>query len=291
MFLTLLVAGLCLGGIYGLIALGYSLIYKASGLMNFAMGDVLTLGAFVGWTFAKVLGLPYFVALILTMIVMFFIGILLEKGVIRVILNKTSNATFIVLATIAISYIIRNGSQFIWGTTQLNFPSIIEGFKGIQLGTYRLQVEPLVCIVLSAVMMILLHFFMTKTRFGTAMRAAALDPMAARSCGINVSLTTGVTWGLAAGIAAMGGILVGPLYGVYTTLGAGIGRKCFASAVTGGYGNMYGAIVGGFLIGIVETMIAGYVSSMYKDMFTYLLLLLFLFVKPTGLFNERTIQE
>ena len=90
---------------------------------------------------------------------------------------------------------------------------------------------------------------------------------------------------------AMGGILIGPLYGVYTMLGAGIGRKCFASAVVGGYGNMYGAIVGGLIIGVAETMIAGYVSSMYKDMFTYLILLIFLFVKPTGIFNEKTIQE
>ncbi len=291
MFLTLLIAGLCLGGIYGIIALGYSLIYKASGLMNFAMGDVLTLGAFIGWTFRALLGLPYFVAIILTMVVMFFFGIALEKGVIRVILNKTANATYIVLATIAISYIIRNGTQFIWGTTQLNFPSIFENFKGFKVGSYMLQVEPLVCIALSGVMMVLLHFFMNKTRFGTAMRAAALDPMAARSCGINVSMTTGITWAIASGIAAMGGILIGPLYGVYTTLGAGIGRKCFASAVTGGYGNMYGAIVGGFIIGLAETMIAGYLTSMYKDMFTYLLLLIFLFVKPTGLFNERTIQE
>lgn len=291
MFVTLLVSGLCLGGIYGLIALGYSLIYKASGLMNFAMGDVLTIGAFVGWTFAKVLGLPYFLAMLLTMIVMFFFGILLEKGVIRVILNRTVNPIFIVLATIAISYILRNGSQFIWGTTQLNFPKIIAGFRGFRIGTYKLQLEPLVCIVFSIIMMVLLHFFMTKSRFGTAMRAAALDPIAAESCGINVSLTTGVTWGLASAIAAVGGILIGPMYGVYTTLGASIGRKCFASAVTGGYGNMYGAIVGGFIIGVAETLISGYVSSIYKDMFTYLLLLLFLFVKPTGLFNEKAIQE
>lgn len=291
MFVTLLISGLCLGGIYGLVALGYSTIYKASGLMNFAMGDILTLGAFIGWTFAKPLGIPYFIAMLMTMVIMFFFGIILEKGVIRVILNRTSNAIFIVLATIAISYIIRNGSQFIWGTTQHNFPSIVEGFKGISLGTYKLQVEPLVCIVFSVIMMVLLHFFMTKTSFGTAMRAAALDPVAARSCGINVSLTTGVTWGIASAIAAVGGILIGPLYGVYTTLGAAIGRKCFASAVTGGYGNMYGAIVGGFIIGIAETMIAGYVSSMYKDMFTYLLLLIFLFVKPTGIFNEKTVQD
>jgi len=292
MLITLIVAGLCLGSIYGLIALGYSLIYKASGLMNMAMGDLLTLGAFLGVTFARIMGLPFFVSLVLSMIIMFFVGIVVEKGVIRVILNKTNhNATFVVLATIAISYIVRNGAQFIWGTQQYNFPKIIEGISGVKIAGKTIMIENVVCIVVTAICMVALHFFMNKTRFGTAMRAAALDPLAAKSCGINVSLTTGVTWGIAAGVASLGGILIGPMYGVYTTLGAGLGRKGFASAVSGGYGNMYGAIVGGVLIGVAETLIAGYVTSKYKDMFTYGMLLLFLFAKPTGLFNEKALQD
>lgn len=291
MFITLLISGLCLGGVYGLVALGYSLIYKTSGLMNFAMGDILTLGAFVGWTFSSVIGLPFFVSMVLTMIVMFIFGYLLEKTIIRKILNRTNNPIFIVLATIAISYILRNSSQFIWGTTQKNYPNIINNFDGILIGNYKLQIEPIVCIIFSALSMFLLHFFMTKTRFGTAMRASALDSVAAESCGIDVSLTTGITWGISSAIAAAGGILIGPLYGVYTTLGANIGKKCFASAVIGGYGNMYGSIIGGFLMGILETFISGYLSSTYKNMFTYLVLLLFLFIKPTGIFNEKTIQE
>ena len=292
MFITLIIAGLCLGSIYGLIALGYSLIYKASGLMNMAMGDLLTLGAFLGVTFARIMGFPYFVSLALSMLIMFFLGLFIERGVIRVILNKTNNnATFVILATIGISYIIRNGTQFIWGTQQYNFPKIIEGVSGIKLAGKNVQVENIVCIAVTVICMIALHFFMNKTRFGTAMRAAALDPLAAKSCGINVSLTTGVTWALASGIAAMGGILIGPMYGVYTTLGAGLGRKGFASAVSGGYGNMYGAIVGGIIVGVAETLIAGYVTSKYKDMFTYGMLLLFLFAKPTGLFNEKALQE
>lgn len=292
MFITLLVAGLCLGAIYGLIALGYSLIYKASGLMNMAMGDLLTLGAFMGVTFARILGLPYLLSLILAMAIMFFVGLGIERGIIRVILRKTNhNATFVILATIGISYVLRNGEQFIWGTAQYNFPKIVEGVSGVTVAGKTIMIENLVCIGATAVCMIALHFFMNKTRFGTAMRAAALDPLAAKSCGINVSLTTGITWALASGIAALGGVLLGPMYGVYTTLGAGLGRKGFASAVSGGYGNMYGAIVGGLLIGILETLVAGYISSKYKDMFTYGMLLIFLFAKPTGIFNEKALQE
>jgi branched-chain amino acid transport system permease protein len=291
MLLQLIVAGLCLGSIYGMIALGYSLIYKASGLMNFTQGDLLTLGAFVGITFYKVLNIPFVLSLILTIVMMFFVGILLERGVIRVLRSKNSPVIFIVLATIAVSYIIRNGSQFIWGTRTLYFPPILPNMANINIMGVSFASELILGVILSAVGMFALHLFMTKTRFGTAMRSAALDPIAARSCGIDVSLTTGVTWGIAAGIAALGGMLIGPIYGVYTTLGATIGRKGFASAVTGGYGNMYGAIAGGLIIGIAETLISGYVSSKYKDMFTYGLLLLFLFIKPTGIFNERTIQE
>lgn len=291
MLLTLLISGLCLGSAYGLVALGYSLIYKTSGLMNFAMGDILTLGAFIGWTFSCVLKFPFFISLILTMVIMFIFGYLLEKSIIKKVLNRTNNPIFIVLATIGISYIISNSAQFVWGTTQKNFPNIIQNFNGILIGDYRLQIEPIVCILFSGISMFLLNYFMKKTRFGTAMRATALDPVAAESCGINVALTTGVAWGISSAIAAVGGVLIGPLYGVYSTLGASIGKKCFASAVIGGYGNVYGSIIGGFIMGIMETLISGLVSSTYKNMYTYLVLLIFLFIKPTGIFNEKTLEE
>ena len=129
------------------------------------------------------------------------------------------------------------------------------------------------------VSMVVLHLFMNKTKLGTAMRASSMDSMAAESCGINVSLTTGITWGVSAMLAAMAGILIGPMYGVYSFLGANLGNKGFAGAIAGGYGNMYGAIVG------------GYVSSAYKNLIAYVALLLFLCIKPTGLFNERAIQD
>lgn len=292
MLIMLLVSGVCLGCTYGLIALGYSLVYKASGLMNFAQGEFLTLGAYLGWTFYSLLGLPFLVSLLCTGLIMFFLGVMLEKGVIRTVLRKTNNSgVYIILATMAVSLIIKNGAQPIWGPNALNFPTLIEGASGVRIGNALMPIESVICVGASAVCMLLLHLFMTKTKFGTAMRAAALDPIAARSCGINVSLTTGTAWGISACIAALGGMFVGPLYGVSLTLGSVLGRKGFAGAVSGGYGNMYGAMLGGLLIGIAETLIAGYVSSMWKDVFTYGLLLVFLYVKPTGLLNEKTLQE
>lgn len=284
-FLTLCISGVMLGCIYGLIALGYGLIYKASGLMSFVQGDMLTLGAF--------LGLTYWLSLLLTMLCAFAFGMLLEKGVIRRLLNKKVMPIYVVLATIAISYILQNGSQLIWGTWTLNFPSVFKASTVKLFGLLAVQPEVILCLILSMVSMVVLHLFMNKTKLGTAMRASSMDSMAAESCGINVSLTTGITWGVSAMLAAMAGILIGPMYGVYSSLGANLGNKGFDGAIhiAGGYGNMYGAIVGGILLGLPEILVSGYVSSAYKNLIAYVALLLFLCIKPTGLFNERAIQD
>lgn len=290
MLLQLIISGLVVGSIYGLIALGYSLIYKASGLMSFVQGDVLTLGAYLGLTFFGILHLPFFVSLLLTMLLAFLLGIGLEKGVIRQLMNKNTQAIYIVLATIAISYIIQNGAQFTWGTVALQFPSVFS-ILSIDIAGISVQPEVIMCVIVSLMLMVLLHFFMKKTKIGTSMRAASMDAMAAEACGIDVSLSTGVTWGLSAGLAAVAGILIGPIYGVYTTLGAVIGRKGFSAAVIGGFGNMYGAIVGGLILGLVETLVTGYISSTYRNLIAFVLLIAFLFLKPTGLFNEKAIQD
>lgn len=290
MIMELLIPGLVLGSVYGLIALGYSLIYKASGLMSFVQGDVMTLGAYLGLTFFGTLKLPFAVSLMMTIAVAFLLGILLEKGVIRKLLDKNVMAIYVVLATIAISYIIQNGVQIAWGTIALPFPSVFNVLSVKVLGT-AVQPEALLCVIVSLVLMLILHFFMTKTRLGNSMRAAAMNAKAAEAVGIDVSLSTGITWGLSAGLAAVAGMLIGPMYGVFSVLGATIGRKGFSAAVIGGYGNMYGAIVGGLILGIAEKVISGVISSTYQNVIAYVLLIIFLFLKPTGIFNERAIQD
>jgi len=289
-FVDLLVSGLIIGSVYGLIALGYSLIYRASGLMSFVQGDMITLGAYLGITFFKVLGLPIYISLLLTFLAAFGFGMLLEKGIIRIMLNRNIITIYIVLATIAVSYIIQNSAQAAYGSAPQTFPQVFKRPTLTFIGVTS-QTEAWVALAVSLVLMVILHFFMTKTKFGTAMRGSAMDAMAAESLGINTSLSIGITWGLSAAIASIAGMLLGPMYGVYTTLGSTIGRKGFAGAVMGGYGNMYGAMVGGLLLGMAETFVAGYWSGTYKDLIAYTLLILFLFVKPTGIFNERAIQD
>jgi branched-chain amino acid transport system permease protein len=290
MFLRLLIGALLLGGIYGLLALSYSIIYRASGLMNFAQGDMFMVGAFIGLVLNGFLKLPYVVAVLLTMIIMFVLGFLVEKAIIRPIINRRSPAMFVVLATLALSIIFRNGVMVIFSGAMFSFPSIF-GRTFIQIGGVKFMPEQLMAVVASILCMAAVHMFMTKTRLGTAMRGAAQDPLAARSCGINVSLTTGITWGLAGSVAALAGILYGPSFQVFIMMGNIIGTRAFSSAVIGGYGNMYGAIVGGFLLAILETFSAAYISSEFKDFISFAILMLFLFLKPTGIFNERALGE
>jgi len=292
MLIRFLIGSLMIGSIYGLIGLGYSLIYSASGLMTFAQGELFMIGAFVGLTFYKYLKLPFLLSLIFTMIVMFLVGFLLEKGVIRRLLKREGQMQdiFIVLATIAVSIFMKNFAQLTWGSRRLEFPPIF-GMTTIKVAGISFQPESFLVVILSLICMLLLHLFMIKTKFGTAMRSAAQDPLAAKSCGVDVSLTTGITWGISAAVAAVGGILYGPVYGVSMTIGATIGMRGFSGAVIGGYGNMYGAIVGGLLLGFIETFAAGLISSDFKDFIAFAVLMLFLFLKPTGIFNERALQD
>lgn len=172
----------------------------------------------------------------------------------------------------------------------LSYPRVFP-WNNVTIFGVNIQTESVFCIIMSFILMVLLQVFMNHTKFGTAMRASALDAKAAKACGINPSFATGVTWGIAAALAATAGILLGPIYGVFIMLGQTIGRKGFAAAIMGGYGNVIGAIVGGVLLGLIETMSAAYWSSTYKDMIAYGLLLLFLYVKPTGIFNEKALNR
>lgn len=290
MFVQLLISALLSGSIYGLIALGYSLIYRASGIMNLAQGDLMCLGGFLGYTFFSVLKLPFLVSLVLTVVCCFIIGCILEKFVIRPIFKRSTTTSVIILATVAVSYIIQSLEIVGWGAAPLSMPSFLKTSTVTIFGVIY-QTESLLCIAIAIIFMLSIHFFMKKSRFGIAMRAAAMDPLAAGSCGINVNSTTRITWAISTTVAGLAGMMVGPLYGVTTTLGTAMSAKGFASAFVGGYGDMYGAILGGGVLAGLETFSAGYISSAMKQLIAYVTVLLILFVKPRGLMNAEAVQD
>lgn len=279
-----------IGSIYGLIAMGYSLIYSASGLLSFTQGELLMFGAFLGLTFYKYANLPFVLSIALTIAIMFMVGVFIESFIIRKLVKAKANLIFIVLATIALSIVLKNFAMLVWGSNVFQFPQIFKtGF--VKIGDVNVDPTSIMAIVVAFIAMVILHFFMNKTRFGTSMRAAAQNPLAAKTMAINVSRTTYVTWGLASALAGIAGFLIGPVYGVHLEMGTMIGLKGFAAAVIGGYGNMYGAIIGSFIIGIVETFTAAYISSIYKDVISFLVLIAFLILKPRGIFNSKVYDE
>lgn len=289
MLLTLIIGALMLGGVYGLVGMGYGLIYKASGLMTLAQGDMLMIGSFLGLTFYKYLHFPFLVSLLLVMVIMFALGMFIERVLVTSLLARGAQTVYVILCTISISMLLQNGAMFAWGSNVMQFPSIF-GVATINLFGIEIQPERLLALGVGFVCMIALHFFMQKSKFGTSMRAAAQDELAASALGINVPLTKGVAWGLASMLAGTVGVVVGPIYGVYTAMGALIGQKSFASAVVGGYGNMYGAIVGGMFFGFVETFVSAYVTSTYKDFISFAILIVVMVIMPTGLFKEQVME-
>ncbi len=286
--LTLIIGALMQGSVYGLVGMGYGLIYKASGLMSLAQGDMLMIGAFLGMTFYKYMGLPFWLSLLLVMVIMFALGMFIQRVLVTPLLAKGAQQVYVILCTIAISMILQNGAMFAWGSNVMQFPPIFD-FTVRIFGT-EVQADRLLVLFVGILCMVLLHFFMQKSKFGTSMRAAAQDELAASALGINVPVTKGVAWGLASMLAGVAGVILGPSYGVYTAMGALIGQKAFASAVTGGYGNMYGAIVGGMFLGFVEAFSAYFVSSLYKDFIAFGILILVMIFMPNGLFKEQVME-
>jgi branched-chain amino acid transport system permease protein len=290
MFLQLLVGALMIGAIYGLIGLTNSLIYRASAMLNFAQGEFLMAGAFIGLIFFRDFGIPYPITMALCLVLTLFSGFIMERIIIRPILKKGGGGMQVVLVTIGLSIALQNFAMIAWYSDVQSFPSIF-GVHYIDFGLVRVAPESLLSAVLALIFMIALQFFMTKTRIGTSMRAAAQIPSAASVCGINVSFTKGLSWGISIMLVAVAGILLGPVYGVQAGMGSITGVKGFAAAVIGGFGNMWGAVVGGFILGLVETFAAGYIASDMKDFISFLVLILFMIIKPTGLFNAKIIEE
>ena len=289
MIVRLIIGALMIGAVYSVVGIGYSVIYRASGLMSLCQGDMLMFGAFLGLFFNKSLGLPFPIALLFTTVLMFLLGMGIQKFLVIPLLKKASGFASVILCTLALSYVLQNTALIGWGARMFQFPSI---FKTNSINIFGIGVAPENALVLGAaiLVMIILHLFMTKTKFGTAMRAAALDETAASAVGINVGITKGVAWGIASGLAGAIGCLLGPVYGVYTTMGILIGQKGFAGAVSGGYGNMYGAIIGGMFFGFAETFISAYISTSYTVCISFGILIIILTFMPTGILKSKVLE-
>jgi branched-chain amino acid transport system permease protein len=287
--LQLLISGVAQGCIYGLIALGFVLIYKATETVSFAQGELMMLGAFCALGLMAAMGMPFWLAIPCTMAAMGLFGWLMERAVIRPVLGQPAFA--IVMLTIGIGYVARGLITMIpdvgTDTRVLPVPYNDQIAKlATPWGELVIDIEQWVVIAATAVLCGLLALLFRRTRIGIAMQASSQNQLAAYYMGIPVQRINGLVWALAAMVAAIAGMLLAPITFVHANMGF-IGLKAFPAAVVGGFGSLPGAIVGGLVIGIVESLSGFFLPEGFKDIAAYVVVLLMLMLKPNGLFGEK----
>ena len=284
-FLQLVISGISQGCIYGLIALGFVLIYKATETVSFAQGELMMLGAFCGLGVMTFLEYPFWISVLASIGAMALFGIILERAVIRPILGQP--AFSIVMLTIGIGYVLRGLVTTIPGIgTETHALPVPYKDMAFNLGALTLNAEQLVVIGTTAVLCGALFALFKYSKLGIAMQASSQNQLAAYYMGIPVKPLNGLVWGLASAVAAVAGLLLAPITFVHANMGF-IGLKAFPAAVVGGFGSLPGAIVGGLIIGVVESLSGFYLPDGFKDTAAYIVVLVMLMVQPNGLFGER----
>jgi len=289
LFIQFLINGVLVGGIYALIALAIVLIYKSTRVFNFAMGEMLTLGGFILYTFMATLKFPIWLAIFFTMIVSLAIGFIIERLALRPLIGQPILAA--IMATLALSLIIKGIIFFVWGASTITFPEKILPGEATLIGDIFLSNELLCIFFISLCVFLGMSLFFRFTKTGVFMRATAEGHDVAQASGIDVERIFAVTWAIAALVAAAGGILVGSRFG----LGIGtlplIAVKAFPAVLFGGLESVTGAIIGGLTVGIIESLVGGLIDPQLSEITSYILLLLVLLFRPEGLFGLKRIER
>jgi branched-chain amino acid transport system permease protein len=275
-----IVSGLTTGSIYALIALGFCIIHNAIGIVNFTQVDFVTLGGMMMYTFFQSMNFPMPVAFVLGVLAVTAVGAMVERFAIRP--AKSRAVIVLIFITIGVSILMRGAFKIIWGTNQMALPSFSGDTPFLILRAAVLP-QSLWILVITVIVVILLHFFFSSTRLGKAMRATSFNPKAAALMGVNVNRMILFSFALSGALGAVAGIIIVPITTLSYDIGVILGLKGFAAAVLGGYGNSIGAIIGGLSLGLLESFGAGLISSTYKDVIAFAILLLVLFMKPSGL--------
>lgn len=289
-FLNLLVNGVVVGALYALIALGFVLIYKASGVINLAQGELVLLGAYIGLMLSTGLKVPFLLALLLSVVVSGLVGMGIERVVLRPFIGEP--AISVIMATMGLSFVLRALMHIIWGTQLRSFTGVFSN-EPIRLGPVVVSEVFLWSFVAALALLALLTLFFKYSILGIAMRATADDEQAALSMGMSVKRVLAATWAVATIVACIGGIFLGSIAGVNPLL-TSYGLKVLPVAILGGLDSVPGAILGGFIIGILENMAGGYLDSRLpgvKEVAPFAALILILLVKPYGLFGKEIIER
>ena len=286
-FLQFLYSGVTVGATYALVGLGFSIIYNASRVINFAQGEFVMIGGMMT-VFLLGIGLPMPLAVVLAVIVTIGVGLALEKFAVEP--ARDASIVTLIIITIGASIFLRGAAQVIWGRNFHSMPPF-SGDDPILIGGAAILPQGLWVLGSTIVIILGLRWFFNHTRTGKAMLATAYNPLVARLVGVNTRFILLLSFGLAAMLGSVAGILVAPMSLTYPGVGVMLGLKGFCAAILGGIGSPMGAIAGGLIVGLSEAMTAGYISSAYKDAVAFIIILLVLFFIPSGLFGTRETER
>ena len=285
-----LINGISIGAVYAIIALGYTMVYGIAKMLNFAHGDVIMVGAYISFCVTNYLGLPAIVSVAAAMVVCTLLGIVIEGLAYKPLRGTPSLA--VLITAIGVSYFLQNAAQLIWSSAPKNFTSVVK-MEPIHLFNEQLVItgEMLLTVLISCIVMFSLNVFTSKTKTGKAMRAVSEDRDAAQLMGINVNKTISTTFAIGSALAAIAGVLLcSTLSTLQPTTGSMPGIRAFTAAVFGGIGSIPGAMIGGILLGIIETFSKSYISPQFSDAIVFSVLIIILLVKPAGLLGKQ-VQE
>ena len=286
--LQLLFSGLAVGGVYALVALGFVLIIRATNVVNFAQGDFAMIGAFAMVTMLSALNLPYWLGFVLALAVMTVFGVLFNYGVYYPLRNRSFLP--VIISTLGASIFLQNTVLGIFGPQPRSLEKVFKT-PGFEVAGVFLDSQYLVILAVTLVAVAFQYFFFEHTLLGKKLQATSQDKDMARLVGIPVAWMIAITFIYSATLGGLAGILIGPVLFVSIGMGSIIALKAFSATVIGGFGDVTGAIVGGLLLGVVESFGAAYISVPYKDAFAFLLLLIFLLIRPQGIFGEKISEK
>jgi len=288
--LNYLITGISLGSVYAIIALGYTMVYGIAKMLNFAHGDVIMIGGYAAFCAGAYMGWPTPCAILFSIFVCTALGIMIEKLAYKPLRNATSLA--VLITAIGVSYFLQNMALLIWTSNPKSFPNMMAFIPSITLGSVTISSTTIATIAACIVIMIALTLFTEKTKMGKAMRAVSEDKGAAQLMGINVNATISVTFAIGSGLAAIAGVLLCSAYPTLVpTTGSLPGIKAFTAAVLGGIGSIPGAMLGGILLGLLETFAKAYISTQLSDAIVFGALIVVLIVRPTGLLGKKITEK